>query len=458
MTGAAAAVAPRTREALARPLRELGEWVAHVAWDDLPRDVRDRLGLTLFDHLGVTLAGAATPEVRALWAAHRPSPGPARLLGAGRDVALDEAIWLNGIAVCCLELDEGNKFARGHPAAHAFPAALALAQAHRVSGRELCAALVAGHEVAARFGRATRLRAGVHPHGNWGAAGAAAATARLLGLDGDGVAGAIDAAGGLALATPFASALRGSFVRNAWIGAANLHGLQSARMAAAGLATPDGTAGDSLGSILGELDPGALTEELGERFDLTRGYFKRHASCSYTHPPADAALALRRQVPGLDPSQVRAVTVETHGLAAPLDGTETPTRLAAMFSVPHVTAVALAFGDCAPVRFDERHRTDPAVRALVARTRVRRDEAMDARLPGERPARVSVLLDDGRTLTAEVPNPVGDADHHPFGHAELAAKLAALLAPQAVDADRLWQLAAALPDAPDAAAVLRELP
>src|SRR4051794_41581254 len=103
----------------------------------------------LLDLLGVTVAGARTPELRALLAAWDPIDGPAPILGAGRGADPDAAALLNGTAACCLELDEGNKHAQGHPAAHVVFAALAqTAGAGRpVSGRELLSAVVAGYEV-----------------------------------------------------------------------------------------------------------------------------------------------------------------------------------------------------------------------------------------------------------------------------------------------------------------------
>ncbi len=435
----------------------LGAWVSELDWSDVPEPVRERLLMTLEDTVAVTIAGARTRELEALRAATDAPDGPARVIGAGRGAPVDQAAWLNGTAACCLELDEGNKFARGHPAAHAFPAALALAEARGASGAELCAALLAGHEVAARMGRATRLPPDVHPHGNWGTAGAAAAAARLMGLDAARTAGAIDAAGALALAAPFEAALRGAFVRNTWLGAANVNGLAAARLAAAGLARVDGLPAAGLG-LLGAFDPEQLDDGLGERFDVMHGYFKRHASCSFTHPPADAALKLREREPGLDWAEAREVRVETHAIAAALDGHEPTTRLAAMFSIPYVTAVALLEGDCSPARFGDDERDAARLRALMRRVEVARSERMDARLPDERAARVTVALRDGGELSAEVANPVGDADHLPFGPAEIAAKAEALLSPHDIDAGELHATLAELPDAGDAAAVLRRLP
>jgi 2-methylcitrate dehydratase PrpD len=440
-------------EAATQALRELGGFVSGLRWQRLTVGVRRRFELVLADSLGVMIAGSRTPELNQLLSAWGPAPGPARLLGHGSAASVADAVVINGAALCCMELDEGSKHARGHPGAHALPMALALAAELEVDGPAFLGAALAGHEVAARFGRATRLAVGVHPHGTWGVAGAAATASALLGLGAEATAGALDAAAGLALAAPFECALAGSFVRNAWVGVAGNNGLTAARLAAAGLATPDGTAGHSLGRLLGEFDPAELTAALGRRFDVEHGYLKLHACCSFTHPPADAALLLRQRHPGLEVEEIESVAVETHRLAAPLDRTATPTRLAAMFSIPYVTAAALSRGRCGPPEFDAPARSDGELAALAGRVQVRRTEEMDARLP-DRAARVIVTLHSGEEIAAEVPNPVGDSDHHPLGEADLDAKLAVL----GVDPSPIWRLVRSLGEAPSAAAVIAELP
>lgn len=441
----------------AAAVRELGDFAARASLKDLPDPLHDRLRLSLIDNVGLTIAGHRIEEVRSLVSAWAPPNGPAHLFGTGRRVGVDDAAWLNGTAVCVNELDEGNKHARGHPVTHVISAALAVATERHASGQELIEAVMVGGEIAARFGRAMLPAAGLHTHGHWGNAGAAAAVGRLIGLTPEALAGAIDASAGLVLATSFETALRGTFVRNTWLGAANAFGIVAARLAAAGLASVDGTAASTLGALLGTLDAAALTEDLGRRWDTGSGYFKRHASCSYTHPPADAALELRGQLGGVDPAAIDAITVETHRLAVPLDRRNPPTRLASMFSIPHVVAVALLHGDCQPARFDEHHRTDPDVRRLIERTTVVRSEAFDARLPNERAARVSLALADGRALAVEVPNPIGDADHHPLGRNEILAKLDDLLDEGGHSANDIAVVVDRLASADDVASVLEVL-
>ena len=406
---------------------QAGAWAAALRGDDVPPRVRDRLGLVLLDTLGVCLAGAREEEQRRLVEAWRPAPGSAPLLGAGRTTTVEASAWLNAAALVRLELDEGNKYAKGHPAAHAFPAVLALAADLRAPGPETMAALLAAYEVASRFGRATSLQAGAHPHGSWGVAGAAAGCARLLGLGADQVAAAVDTGAGLPVAGHFSSALDGNPVRDAWVAASNLSGLAAARMAQAGVARNTGTAAFALGELLGGFDPDAVADGLGERWDVELGYFKRHAACSFTHPAADVVLALRPEIP-LD--EVQEIVVETHALAAGLTRTTWDSRLGALFSTPFVVAAALVHGHVRPAVSRGAALHDPRVAALAARVVVREAADLTARLPDERATRVTVrgaFEDMTEDITKDVPNPVGDSAYHPMDGAALQDLLTELL-------------------------------
>jgi 2-methylcitrate dehydratase PrpD len=440
---------------LATAIGQLSEYAAALSWDAQRPEVHDAVRRVLRDSLAVLIAGGRLAEARRRRAALPLSDGPATIFGTARTTGVCDAAWLNGCSLVGLELDEGNKTIRGHATAHVLPAVLALAEAGHLPGAAMAEAFLVGHEVASRFGRAVVLHAGVHPHGNWGVAGAAAAAAHIAGADGRAMAAAIDAAGALALATPFDVALAGLPVRDAWIGQANVSGIR-AWAAADAARGATGVAAVSLGRLLGTLDPAPLVADLGQSLAVTGGYMKRHASCSYTHPPADAALGVHAANGPVGAGDVSGVTVETHRLAAGLDGTEWPSRLAAMFSVPYVVATALREGRCTPAEFDEEHRADPALRALAAKVRVVHDPALDARLPAERVARLRVAWTDGSEQLVEFPNPVGDADYQPLSEADLEAKAAALLG-DPFTARRVRELGDALVTAPDVVPVLSSL-
>lgn len=437
-------------------VRQLGDFAATTDFDSIPESVRERVHLMLVDLIGVTIAGARTPELRALREAWHPELGPAWIVGAERSAGPDAAAMLNGAAACALELDEGNKNALGHPAAHVVFAALSqvAASPEPVSGRELIAAIVVGYEIAARFGGALTRDPALHTHGHWGTTGAGAAAARLAGLDGHGIGAAIDAASGLCYVTPWGVVLAGSFVRNLWAAGSNVAGLMGARLAAAGLSQIDGTVFRVMERV-GTLDPTKLPAELGTRWDIARGYFKRHSSCSYTHPAIDATLEMRK-AHHFTADDVAAVTVRTHRLTMPLAPLATGTRLAAMFSVPYAVAAAIRFGLVGPDAFSAERRADGPLLDLARRIRVLEDPALTARLPTERAVEVVVSLKDGRELSAQAPNPVGDTDYFPMDAQQVRAKLGALIGSD--DADLVSDVVSALPEASNAAELLSSLP
>jgi 2-methylcitrate dehydratase PrpD len=394
-----------------------------IEWANVPEDVQDRTLLVLFDTLSVMIAGSASIEMQA-FAEQYGEPGSAPLVGFSRRTSVEGSCWINGASVCSLELDEGSKYARGHPGAHTIPAALALADGH--SGTLWLSAVLGGYEVAARFGRATRLGPGVHPHGTWGATGAAAVGARLADLGADGIASAIDAATGLTLAPHFESALDGHPVRNLWVGAANVLGITAARLAEAGLSTVHGTASLTYGNLIGEMDEEMLTTPFESRFEIMSGYFKRHASCAYTHPSADAVLRLLAST-DIDVDAVESVVIETFSIAAALDRTVWPTRLAAMFSIPYVVATVMREGEFGPSASDRDHRHDEAIQRLADRVTIVATDEFNDRLPERRGARVTVVSQEGTRISANVEQPIGDAAHQPMGWGEIRAKSASLV-------------------------------
>ncbi len=164
---------------VAAAIGQLSKYAAMLSWPAQQPDVREAVGRVLRDSLAVLIAGGRLPEARRRRAALPLSDGPATVFGATQTTGVCDAAWLNGCSLVGLELDEGNKTIRGHATAHVLPAVLALAETCHLSGQAMAEAFLAGHEVASRFGRAVMLHPGVHPHGNWGVAGAAAALTRV---------------------------------------------------------------------------------------------------------------------------------------------------------------------------------------------------------------------------------------------------------------------------------------
>lgn len=415
-----------------------------------------RVGTVLIDLWGVGLAGARTPEVAALVASRRREPGRWITLGGGATGSAEAVALLDAVASCCLELDEGNKYAAGHPAAHVVPAAVAAARLadEPVPGTTFLTAVVAGYEVATRFGHALDRDPRWHTHGHWGATGAAMAAAVVWGLSVDRAAAAVDASTSLVSIAPWEVVLQGQFGRNLWMGNAVRAGLDAARLAEAGLVDNVGIASATLGGVVGTLHADRLAVEPGV-LSIDRGYAKRHASCSYTHAAVDVIQHLRR-TGGLSADDVTDVRVRIHGLAEPLFGRTPTNRLQAMFSLPVVVAAALVADEIGVDTLDPDGATFVRATSVVDRVHVEVADHLTALLPDRRAVEVELALRSGEVVAAGAPNPVGDSDHFPLDRDAVVAKIVGLVG--ASDAERIVGVVDGLAGASDVVEVLQGLP
>ena len=388
--------------------RTMAEFAAGLKYEDLPEHVVARAREVVADTMVVIAAGAREEEVQKLTARLAPdTDGPAdrsMLLGEGRRTNAMLAALINGAAGTFLELDEGNQFARGHPAIHVLPAALAVAEDGKMSGRDLILALVLGYEIGSRIGIAARIRMSMHPHGTWGATGAAVAVGKLMGYGPDDFRRLINISSSLALATSRKTMLEGGTVRNIYSGVGNHMGILAHQLAASGFTGEADGLGTVYGSVISEtFDREAMTLELGERWEIARNYFKRHACCRYNHSTLDALEKIAATLPeGRIPvAEVDRVDVHTYSLAAQLSDQNPQNMLAAKFSIPFAVATYLIHCatdiDC----FRPDKAADPSILELARRVTVTEDPALTAMMPDKRPSRVTVFMTDGRVLTAE---------------------------------------------------------
>lgn len=408
-------------------LNQLARFVSTLTFDSLPPAVVDRAKWILRDTVGVIVGGMAEPEVVALAEyAAKTAPGPAILLGHGGHSTAGWAALVHGTAGTTLEMDEGHAFARGHAAIHAVPPVLA--QAHRVSGQEVIAAMVAGYEVAARTGVATRLRQPVHPFGAWGVLGAAAVAAWFKGFVADDVVGTLELAASYAITPSFETAYQGATVRNTYAGMVNRLGLLAADFYELGFRGQKGGLQTSFGQILGQsFDPSALSDGLGQRYEMMRGYFKPYSGCRYTHAAIDAVLSLQAEET-IDVDDLASVDVFTYDIAAHLSDPAPKTPLAGRFSTPYVVAATLVKGSAGPELFVPEMLANPQVLDLAARVNVGENVDFTAMTPAQRPAQVILHFQNGQRRECTVHGSKGDPDQ-PMSSDELKAKFYGLCEP-----------------------------
>jgi 2-methylcitrate dehydratase PrpD len=416
--------------------RALAAFAAETPAQALHGEARDVLKLSLLDWAACGLAGVAEPVSEAVAGLVLAEGGAAEATVLGRSIRLPAraAALANGTISHALDYDDTHFDHIGHPSVAIFPAALAIAEKTRATGGAFLDAALVGMEVSISVGRCLGMghyNHGFHQTATAGAFGAAAAAARLLGLDTGQTAHA------LGLTATRASGLKSQFGTmgkpyNAGIAAAN--GVECALLTARGfISRQDGIEcaqgfAETHAGAIGDAE--AALAGLGEDFRFRDVRHKFHACCHGTHPALEA-LATATAGASVDPAVVEGITLTVAPKWLRVCDLPTPmTGLEAKFSYHITAAMALAGRDTgALVTFSNEACRDEALLRLRDRVRVETDDTLK-----DTAARVEIRLADGSRLEADhdLDRPLPPADKE----LRLRAKAATLLG--ASRAETIW--------------------
>ncbi len=412
---------------MGQEIERLARFVAQTQWEEIPAPVQLHAKLVLLDTLGVILAGSERPEVRQLRERLAATAGTGATVYARGWPAADPrtAALLNGTAGRAIELCEGLRLVSGQAAMQVLPGALAVAEQAGSTGRELLTAFVLGYDVAARISGGFTPRPLAHQNGQASLLAAAAAGARLRGLDAVGVSRAMRIAAILMLTPSYTNAVAGATALNIAGGMSGFAAALAPELALAGFAAQDDAIEEALGHLVGGgFAPGHLLDELGTRWEITRNYFRLYACCNPIHPALDClAAALAELRPRAD--EVRRIEVATYRFASVMRNPNPANYFASKYSLPHAAAAMVVRGHAGYAALDNSALADPAIAALRHRVQIDEDPAMSALAPRLRPARVTLTLTDGRSTTHSCDSHRGDFDR-PFAQSEIRAKFGEL--------------------------------
>jgi len=431
--------------------RTLAERASSLRYDDLPGPVCEVARQCVLDYLACAVAGAGDELVLMLLAEMAEAGGApqAGLIGHRERLPALSAALVNGAAAHALDYDDVNLMMPGHPSVAILPALLALAETQGSAGRDVIVAFVAGYETACRIGSTMRpghYDLGFHATGTIGSFGAAAACARLLGLDAAATGRALGIAGTQAagLKSQF-----GTMCKPFHAGKAAQNGLLAARLAARGFSSRADLLECAQGfaaTYAPVFAPEKAMAEPKRGFHILANLFKYHAACYLTHGPIEAASRIREEHrPRLEEIVHITLTLDRScdrvcNIPAPIDG------LQAKFSLRQTVAMALAGLDTASLgTYSVATATDPA----LVRLRERVDFDFRDGWP-QAAAEVAVTLADGRELRAGHDAGIPASEIADQGR-RLAAKFDALVAPVlgAARAREMREAVAGLDGAPD---------
>jgi 2-methylcitrate dehydratase PrpD len=397
---------------------------------------REQLRRLILDLLGVSRIGATLPWTREMiaWAESFRGSGQAPVVGSNLTVAPSIAALVNGTAAHGYELDDTHDASMSHPGAVVIPAALAVAAQRGSSADDTLAAIACGYEAMARVGMAADaarvIHHGHHPTALFGPFGAAAAAARLMGLDEQGLARAwghaLSLAGG---SMQFSDEPEGTTVKRVHAGYGAHNGVLAAEFAARGISAParalDGKYGFmALYSKSPRMEE--LTVPLGAPLQIHVVSFKPYSCCRLFHSLIDGLREVSDDFE-LRPESIERIAVRGPGVLVDQHMMRRPTSvMAAQYSLPFVVGATLVYG---PHRYDsyrEDRLSDAGILSLADRVECKADTEIEAHYPAQMGTAVEITRVDGTRRSATVMNSRGTAAN-PLSTEALYAKAEGLV-------------------------------
>lgn len=409
--------------------QRLAEFVASTPTAAIPPDAREQARRAVLDTLGVMLPGSRAEASTKVAAFVREQGGAeeAAVLGHDFSAPANAAALVNGTSAHALDFDDVSVTMRGHPSVPLLPAVLALGEKLGLSGSELTDAFLLGFEVQCKLGSiigGPHYSLGWHPTATFGTLGAAAASARLLGLDFDKTRMT------LGIAASLASGARrnfGSMTKPLHAGWAAHNGVTAATLASRSftaddeaLEAPDGWLHAASG---GAPIDGSPIERLGAPWEiLSPGIdVKLYPCCYFTHLSIDAALEISAEVSQRN-AEIESIRVSVSPGTMTVLRKEPPQMgLEGKFSLEYCVAAALVDSDVSLATFEDSAVARPEIRAIMNRVRVTEDgPAAAAPIGGS--AVVQVVFDDGRSISSRRVDIPRGAPQNPLSWSRLAQK------------------------------------
>ncbi len=359
--------------------QNLARFVVETKWEDIPDVVRHEAKRALLNFFAVAIAGCRTGPVEIALKSLAEFSGGKQATVVGRSERIDalSAAFLNAAGANVFDFCDTHLPTVIHPTSPLAPALLAPAELRRVTGRELLLAFILGFEIECCVGGA--ISPGHYPKG-WhitstcGVFGAAAGAAKLLGLNESQVVWAL---GNAATQSAGLCECLGWPAKSVSVGNAARNGLWSALLADKGFEGPAEPIAGAQGFLAAMGEPpnwAALTEGLGETWEVANNSIKPYPAGFVIHPLLDCTLDWRRENPTA--SVERVVARGNPLLLQRTDRPDIATGRESQVSLQHAVAAALVLGKAGLDQFTDTCVNNPAVLAMRRKIEVAGDPAI----------------------------------------------------------------------------------
>jgi 2-methylcitrate dehydratase PrpD len=425
------------------PTFKLAEGLAKLHYADLPQEVIEKTKLLLLDYIGYTLFACEKEDfAEMIMSLIRDLGGnpEATVLGYGIRTSVLLASFANGAMGHMTELDDTHIGTASHPGDSIIPAALALGERKKITGKDLLLALVAGYEADLRIGEAvqpTHVRRGFHSSATINTFGAAISSGKVLDFNAQQMAGVMGLAGLQAAGCFYYLTEKLTMPKDFNTGRAAMSGVLSALLIAKGFQAGKTVLENDMGFCKLYADPSQIkldriSYKIGELFKIMEMGHKFYSSCRHIHAAIDATLKLMKEheIAVEYITKINAKIYKTGAIAVDdpepwLRDAQYGTRFSAQFNI----ALAILEGedgiskllihDCQKEKLN-----DLKIRALMKKIVVIHDEELDKNYGKARSTIIDIETKYGN-YTCRVDHPKGDPEN-PGSYEELVIKFKTL--------------------------------
>jgi 2-methylcitrate dehydratase PrpD len=429
--------------------RELANFITGVSYHDLSNEVVDKAKGLILDQFGCQLAFATMPWGQAVFKYIKDRKGSreeSTVVNYGLRTTAEDAALANATFGHGFEMDDTELHSITHPGCVVIPAALATGEMEGISGKEFLTAVVIGYDVMTRIGTAVRTMINRWFHGTpvSGTFGAAAATAKILGLTTDAVLNALSISASSSGGIGEHSETGGS-VKRLHPGFAAQAGIRASFLARNGITGPPTALEGKKGfcqAFANEYFLEEITDGLGKEFRILWTGNKPYCCCAAQHSTIDATSKIAEEH-NLKPEEVEEIEeIIVQGKQRDVKSVgsiiEPGDITAAQFSGRFGIALRLIKGGNRFQDYTEENLRDPEILGLAKRVKYVAAEELEKLPVGGAPARVTIKLKDG-TVHEEQVNYARGTIQNPMTKAELEDKFRGL-ASMALSDDRIEKI------------------
>lgn len=395
----------------------IGKYAANRRYEDLSALTITRARQVVLDFIGTMLGGRQTElgQLATDYAAVMQPGADATIVGDGRRSTVDGAAFANAVMGKFLGMDDSHRIA-GHVASQLVPAALALGEQHRLSGRQLITALAVGYDVMDLVHGAVdtwQRERGMDHKGQAGTLASGVTAAKALGLNAEASAHALALSMDMACGTEqYVYDAGACDTKDLLAGYGARNGILAAKMAAFGFRGPPGALDGPYG-YFHAFGPGRDSANLAalDSDALARTGFKPHAGCRHVHSCVDATQALLKSGRP-DLNAIASIEIDSYLEAITPDfrvNYSPQTVGQAGFSLPVTASVILTRGNW--FREDIETFDDREARRLRQLVKVGLDEDIQAGHPLTNGCEVRIITHDGALYRGRVEYAKGEPEN-----------------------------------------------